>query len=161
MLKESHPILQKSLPALFRTIQKLAKGFHNRKPFTIDGRLVGDIGEMLAEEIFDLTLNAKLKKGYDGISYDGRRVDVKATFKNSLAFRAVPDYCIGFKLYEDGSFEVVFNGPGETIRRRYKHRGGLGKKQLSFPIAELQELSVAVRKEDRIPRRRASSAKRV
>lgn len=29
---------------------------------------------------------------------DGRHVQIKATFKNSLTFRRVPDYYLGFKL---------------------------------------------------------------
>lgn len=153
MAKETNKILRKTLPGLFRSIDELVAGFRNRKPFTIDGRLVGDIGEVLASEIFDLKLNHKLRKGYDGVTPDGRNVEVKATFKESLAFRTIPDYCIGFKLYRDGSYEVIFNGPGKVILQKYSHRDGIGIKQLSFPLSDLKALSDSVSSKDRIPRR--------
>lgn len=158
MPRKSHPVLQRVLPSLFRSIQELVQGFDNRRPFTIDGRLVGDIGEVLAAEEYDVTLNRKLRKGYDGKTSDGRFVDVKATFKESLAFRTIPQYCIGFKLYRNGSYEVVFNGPGKLIAHRYRHRDGVGKKQLSFPISELKQLSASVSRNQRVRRRTSRSS---
>ncbi len=44
---------------------------------------------------------------------------IRATFKDSLTFKTCPDYYLGFKLYADGQYEEVFNGPGRVIRERY------------------------------------------
>jgi hypothetical protein len=37
------------------------------------------------------------------------------------------------KLYPDGTYDEVFNGPGDVILQRSAQRKGLGKQLLSFP----------------------------
>ena len=133
-------------------IERLKDAFPNRK-FTIDGRLVGDIGEVIAELDYDVSLHLVMRPGYDGRTSDGRDVQIKATFKDSLTFVSVPDYYLGFKLYNDGSYEEVFNGPGNLISDRYRGRKNIGVKLLSFPIAELRKLSQQVEQNQRIPKR--------
>ena len=72
------------------------------------------------------------------------------TFKDSLTFRTVPDYYLGFKLFHDGRHEEVFNGPGRIIYERYKHRKGIGETLLSFPVDELKRLSSRIPESERI-----------
>lgn len=145
--------IAEALQLIFEGIRQLKKTFPE-KEFTIDGRLVGDIGEIIATLEYEVELFDVLCKGYDGRMPDGRLVQVKATFKNSLTFRSVPDYYLGLKLYEDGRHEEVYNGPGRLIYDRYKHRSGIGKDLLSFPNAELRLLSASISGNDRIPRRK-------
>ena len=59
-----------------------------KKRFTLDGRLVGDLGEILVEGAYDVGLNKGLQKHHDAITSDGRRVQIKATMQNSLTFPA-------------------------------------------------------------------------
>lgn len=47
--------------------------------FTLDGKLVGDIGEAVSAEIFGLRLTPGGGTGIDGYAPDGRSVQVKAT----------------------------------------------------------------------------------
>ena len=65
-----------------------------KKRFTLDGRLVGDLGEILVEDAYDVELHEDLQKHYDGIESGGRQVQIKATMQNSLTFPVdhVPDY---------------------------------------------------------------------
>lgn len=146
-----HETLKDSLALIFRGIEGLKRAFPNRK-FTIDGRLVGDIGEVIAALEYELELDEVSQPLYDGTSR-GRRVQIKATFGESLTFKGTPDFLLGFKLYQDGRFEEVFNGPGRLIYEKYKHRAGIGTTLLSFPNAALKELSTPVAFADRIPRR--------
>ena len=88
--------------------------------FTLDGNLIGDIGEAIAAELFGLKLSARNGTGIDGHAPDGRSVQVKATGTNrGPAFRMVDtraDHLIflSFDLdYLKG--EVVFNGPEEMV----------------------------------------------
>jgi hypothetical protein len=145
-------VIECALSSIFAGIRLLKEAFP-QKEFTIDGRLVGDIGEVIAALEYDLQLYDGVVPGHDGQTSDGRRVQVKATFKNALTFTTVPDYYLGFKLYEDGRHEVVYNGPGQAIFERYAHRKDIGQKLLSFPIAELRKLSDEVAPHDRIPER--------
>ena len=146
-------VITDALRLIFEGISRLRVAFP-RKEFTIDGRLVGDIGEVIAALEYDIHLYDVLQAGHDGYTSDGRRVQVKATFKESLTFSSIPDYYLGFKLHKDGRHEEIYNGPGSLIYERYSHRKGIGKTLLSFPISELRQLSATVRPEHRIPKRK-------
>jgi hypothetical protein len=150
-------IITDALNLIFEGITRLKDVFPG-KEFTIDGRLVGDIGEVIAALDYDIQLYNVLQAGHDGQTSDGRRVQVKATFKDSLTLSSIPDYYLGFKLHKDGRYEEVYNGPGSAICERYSHRKGIGRTLLSFPINELHKLSSGVKQEDRIPKRGASTS---
>ena len=81
-----HETIREALQKIFDGINQLRVALPI-KEFTIDGRLVGDIGETLVKRDYDVTLYEKLVEGYDGETSDGRRVQIKATFKNSLTFK--------------------------------------------------------------------------
>lgn len=153
VIMTKHKTIRDSLKLIFQGIEGLKEGFENRRQFTIDGRLVGDIGEVIAELEYDITIDKISQPGYDGTTSDGKRVQVKATFKNSLTFSSVPDLYLGLKLNEDGTFEEIYNGPGHHIGTRYKHRRGLGENLLSFPIGELKKLQLLVGPHEKIRRR--------
>ena len=151
----SKKTIKEALKSIFSGIKKL-KDEHNHtdRKFTIDGRLVGDIGEVIAERDYRIKLDGTSKQGYDGTCEDtGRRVQIKATFKDSLTFGTTPKIYLGLKIFEDGSYEEIYNGPGKNISKHFSHRRGIGEKQLSFPIKVLKELSSRVPKKDRIRKR--------
>lgn len=150
--QSQHTRIKEALALIFQGIQHLAAGFPNRK-FTIDGRLVGDIGEVIASLEYDLRLDDGCFPDHDATTSDGRRVQIKATFKNQLTFRSTPDYYLGFKLYPDGNYEEIFNGPGHVIFQQYAARKNIGVQLLSFPISKLRELSETVQESQRIPKR--------
>ena len=89
--------------------------------FTLDGNLVGDLGEAIAAELFGLQLTGRSNEGIDGYSPDGRSVQVKASgTKRGAAFRPVEtkaDHLLFFHFDYEGCFgEVGYNGPEEPIR---------------------------------------------
>jgi len=133
-------VIKDALDDIFSGIRKLKKALPG-KEFTMDGRLVGDIGEAIVQRDYDVELYDVLVEGYDGETSDGRLVQIKATFKESLTFRTVPDYYIGIKIHEDGSYTEIYNGPSEPIQGKYGHRKWFGEKLLSFPNKVLKELS--------------------
>lgn len=145
----THEIIEDSLDKIFSGIRQLKEALPS-KEFTIDGRLVGDIGEAIIQRDYDLTLYEGLAKDYDGETPCGKKVQIKATFKDSLTFKKVSDYYLGIKIYENGTYEEIFNGPGKIIANEYSHRKGFGENLLSFPNKRLRELSLLVTDEDRI-----------
>ena len=147
-----HNGLREALCYIFKGIEHLKTEFPGRR-FTIDGRLVGDIGEVIAALEYEVELDAVSQPIHDATMRDGRRVQVKATFGDSLTFKSTPDYLLGFKLYQDGRFEEVFNGPGHLVYDRYSHRSGIGQNLLSFPNSVLRELSANIPHAQRVPRR--------
>jgi hypothetical protein len=144
--------IEKALKSIFHGIGLLQRSFSNRQ-FTIDGRPVGDMGEIIAAAEFDITLDEKSMAKHDGTSRDGRKVQVKATFKDKLTFRTVPDYYLGLQLYRDGRHEVVFNGPGHIIGEVLKRRKGFGISLISLTTSRLRRVSATVPDSDRIQRR--------
>lgn len=147
-----HKAITDSLALIFQGIDQLKNTFPERA-FTIDGRLVGDIGEVIAALEYDLAIDTTSQPNYDGVTSSGQKVQIKATFKNSLTFKTVPDYYLGFKLYPNGEYEEIFNGPGQLIYERYNHRKNIGVSLLSFPIEELRKISTSIPITERIPRR--------
>jgi hypothetical protein len=154
-MSTAHADISSALQLIFQGISQLQTAFPHRL-FTIDGRLVGDIGEIVAALEYDMVIDPVSQKVHDGTTADGRRVQVKATFKNSLTFSTVPDYYLGLKLNKDGSFEEIFNGPGSVLYEHFQHRQDIGVKLLSFSNSKLKELSAKVPWADRIPRREAT-----
>jgi hypothetical protein len=150
--KDSQQIISDALSLIFKGIAHLKVAFPHRE-FTIDGRLVGDIGEIIAALEYDLILNTVSLPGHDAVTPDGRLVQIKATFKDQLTFKTVPEYYLGFKLYADGRHEEVYNGSGDIIYKRYSTRKGIGRTLLSFPILELRRLSASVEQAARVSRR--------
>ena len=139
-----------ALKKIFSGIDEL-KGLFPQKNFTVDGRLVGDIGEMLAFRDYEITLYQRLSPKHDGETLAGKKVQIKATFKNSLTFKNIPEYYLGIKLNQNGTYEEIFNGPGQIIARRYKYKKNFGKVAFSIPISTLKDLITKV--EDKVARR--------
>lgn len=154
-----HEAIERSLRQIFQGIETLQNAFDGKRKFTIDGRLVGDIGEVLAELEYDIELDEKSRPKYDAVTKDGKHnVQIKATFKDSLTFSSEPDesgldYYLGLKLLtspdENGKlYREIYNGSSQVIFDHYKDkRKWIGQKLLSFPIKKLQALNERVQKE--------------
>jgi hypothetical protein len=155
----THQTIVEALTLIFEGIARLKKAFPNRE-FTIDGRLVGDIGEVIAALEYDVVLDKVCQPDHDATAPNGRRLQIKATFKDSLTFKTTSDYYLGFKLFTDGRYEEVFNGPSRIIYERFKHRKGIGVQLLSFPNKDLKALSREVPAHERIPKREAEKLAR-
>lgn len=87
--------------------------------FTLDGNLVGDLGEALAADLFGLKLVARNGTGIDGHAPDGRTVQVKASGTGrGPAFRMVDtraQHLLFFHLDMDAcKAQLLFNGPEEV-----------------------------------------------
>lgn len=133
-------------------VERLCAAYPKKK-FTLDGRLVGDIGEVLVEDAYELKLYEDVKKHHDGECSDGRLVQIKATMKKSLTFPAdhVPNYYLGVQIGADGTFIEVFNGPGAIAWEAVKNRSKPKTNLHSISVGVLKKLQAGVRPEDRIP----------
>ena len=96
----------------------VAKGKRKPKHFTPDGRMVGDIGEVLAERFFRIRLEKDQTAGYDGVleADENIQVEIKITRKKAFQFRKVTHRVIALSLPEGSrEVEVVFNGSGKLL----------------------------------------------
>ena len=107
--------------------------------FTLDGRLVGDIGEALALEHFDLELPPKRTKGVDALTASGQSVQIKASgLKNSgPAFTpgtGIAHYLLFFQFdFSAGKATVIYNGLEEPVRARLLPKEWSGTKVVKLP----------------------------
>jgi len=90
--------------------------------FTLDGNLLGDIGEAVAQQLFGIELASRNTRTVDGYAPDGRSVQVKAGASlNGPAFRNTDlraDHLIVIRFdLQQLVGEVLYNGPEEPIVR--------------------------------------------
>jgi len=123
--------------------------------FTLDGNLVGDIGEAVAAELFDIKLSKKCGRAIDGFTRgpDPRSVQVKAsgTFRGP-AFRKSElgaDYLLFFHFDFDRRMgEVVFNGPERVALSLMPKTWIAGQRMIS--VARLRKANLEVPVGDRL-----------
>ena len=147
-----------SIPEALKQLQTIVTALQQSYPikkFTLDGRLVGDLGEVLAESVYDIKLFTGLEKHYDAISSDGRLIQIKTTLKDSLTFPCdhIPQFYLGIKLLPDGSCQEVFNGPGELVHDLVKNRKPTKTNQFSIKTSTLARQNEKVQDKDRILKR--------
>lgn len=97
-----------------------------RWKFTLDGNLVGDIGEIIACYHFDLIPLGRGEKTHDAKTKDGKYVQIKATQGNDVGLGLEKrdfEYLIVIKIFEDGKYELIYNGPGAMIWENTKTLG--------------------------------------
>lgn len=115
-----------TLPAVVRKLAQAQRALrthygHPQLKFTLDGNLVGDVGEALAIEAFRVVLSRRIK-GVDGHAPNGKSVQVKATGKANRGpsfskGEGKADYLLFFRIdFEKGTAAVAYNGPEAPIR---------------------------------------------
>jgi uncharacterized protein DUF6998 len=139
------------LDALYSASSGLESLFPGRK-FTLDGHLVGSIGEVVAAYMFDLRLNTASTQGHDAKSQDGRNVEIKLTQGKSVALRHEPDHLIVLQRAKGSSIKVVYNGPGSNA---WNAAGKMQKNgQRSVSLSRLSKLTEDVLQSDSLPQKR-------
>lgn len=150
--------IAEAIEQLLGIVQELRLAFP-KKRFTLDGRLVGDIGEALAEQLYDITVFDHLERHHDARTSDGRLVQVKATMQNALTFPAdhVPDYYLGLRIDAKGKVTEIFNGPGKIAYEGIKNRKVPKTNLHSISIGALKELNKRVPDYDKVKKRANNS----
>jgi len=115
--------------------------------FTLDGNLLGDLGEAIAAEVFGIKLHGPGVAGIDGHAPDGRSVQVKVTGTDrGPAFRwreKRADHLLFFSLDVEDKTEglVVFNGP-EDVAIKYLPSKWEGQRSLTRVQIRAADLEV-------------------
>ena len=96
--------------------------------FTLDGHLVGSVGEVAAAYYYGIELFPPSTELHDGF-VDNKNVQIKITQTDNVLIGEKPEYLIVLYLTRAGKVYEVYNGPGvipwETLgkpdKRGYKH----------------------------------------
>ena len=138
-------MLADKIKELYKITNELESSYPGRK-FTIDGHLVGSIGEVIVAEHYGLELLRNSTETHDAVSAEGKYIQIKATQINRIAISSEPDYLIVIKLFSDGSWEEVYTGPGKPV---WDNAGKMQKNgQRSVSLSKLKSLMISVDKKD-------------
>lgn len=106
--------MKKQIEQLLEITSSL-KSKYNRG-FTLDRKLVGDIGEVLAAQEYDIELLPEQYKVYDAKENGtGREVQIKASFRDSFYFpneSKIPEFILFVHIEPDGNLVTRYNGSG-------------------------------------------------
>ena len=142
-------MLSDKIKELYKITNELESSYPGRK-FTIDGHLVGSIGELIVAEHYGLELLPNSTETHDAVSSAGEYVQIKATQINRISISSEPDYLIVIKLFSDGSWEEVYNGPGKPV---WDNAGKMQKNgQRPISLSKLRCLMNSVDRKDTFAR---------
>jgi len=143
------PNLVKQLYAIVAELESLFPGRH----FTLDGHIVGSVGEVVAAARYDLVLMQASSEGHDAKAQDGRLVEVKATQADSVGLRSEPQHLIVLRILPDGQAVEVYNGPGTLPWAQAGPLQSNGQRNIS--LGRLSKLMAGVSQESRLRARGA------
>ena len=142
-------MLSDKIKQLYKITNELEQTYPGRK-FTVDGHLVGSIGEVIVAEHYGLSLLPNSTKTHDAVSKEGKRVQIKATQVKGIAISSEPDYLIVIRILPDGSWEEIYNGPGKAA---WDNAGKMQKNgQRPISLSKLRNLMGSVDVNDKIAR---------
>ena len=145
---------------IYEAVGALRGAFPGRK-FTPDGKMVGDIGEAIGKILYDLELDERSRKDWDGWWFDQngnrREVQIRATQCDTTYLKKPPNKgtLLIFKIDKErmGEYHVIYNGDIEFVWNHVKHQRS---KEKTISLKDLIMLQETVSREDMIPGRGAS-----
>jgi hypothetical protein len=111
------------------------------RKFTIDGHLLGSIGEVVARDELGLELYGMSRKGHDGLCKTRGEVQIKITTKKSIALRHPCNHLVVLKMDQYGKeAEIVYDWPGAPVWALVAHRTVPSNGQLRVTLAAIDEV---------------------
>ena len=146
-------MIKKKIDQLFKIVAEL-KSSYPKKEFKLDGRLVGDIGEVLAEQIYQIEIFDKVVPDYDAkTKYDNSLVQIKTTMKGSIWYPrdTHPERLLAIEVSEKGEVIELYNGDTKPFKEYIKTRKYNGSyKYYTVTKGKLIELNKSVDEKTRI-----------
>ena len=137
---EKMNMIKQLVQRLVEIVAQLEAEFPGRH-FTLDGHLVGSIGEVMAAYYYGIELYAASTEIHDG-EVDGKKVQIKISQQDNIVINHEPDYLIVLYLNRNGNIYEVYNGPGklpwESASKRDRHNNK------HMRVNKLMELDKAV-----------------
>ena len=90
--REKMNLVRDNIQKMIKIVGELEAEFPGRH-FTLDGHLVGSIGEVLAAYYYGIDLYEASTQRHDG-SIDGREVQIKITQQDNILISEKPDYLL-------------------------------------------------------------------
>lgn len=128
--------LPEPVAAIYEAVARLSALYPERK-FTLDGHLVGSIGEVVAAAAFGLRLHPNSHPSHDAYNEDGN-VQIKMTAGRKVAMYDTCERLIVLRIVTPTTAEVVYDGPGDAAWEAAGKRQKNGQKTIS--LSELRSI---------------------
>lgn len=134
---------------LLHIVGDLEKSFPGRH-FTLDGHLIGSIGEVMAAYYYGIELYEASAPMHDGKTSDGKEVQIKITQQKRIQINEEPAYLIVLFLNRvTGEISEIYNGTG---KKPWETAYSYKKRNTRFMmVSKLIELDRNVEPSERIP----------
>lgn len=132
---------------LIEIVNELESNFPGRH-FTLDGHLVGSIGEVMAAYYYGIELYTASTEIHDG-EVEGRKVQIKVSQQDNIVINHEPDYLIVLYLNKNGNIYEVYNGPGKLPWESASKKDSHNNRHMR--VNKLIELDCDVSDQQRIP----------
>lgn len=144
--KEKMDNVRRQIQKLIQIVQELEQDFPGRH-FTLDGHLVGSIGEVMAAYYYGIELYQASAVAHDG-EIDGKKVQIKISQQDNIVINHEPEYLIVLYLNKNGNIYEVYNGPGKAPWENASKRDSHNNRHMM--VNKLMELDKLVNETDRI-----------
>jgi hypothetical protein len=116
--------LQKIIVELWAIVERLENNyFEDGKKFTIDGHLLGSIGEVYAKEKFKLKLLKNSSEIHDAEDeLTGKLYQIKITQRDKVGLRKEPENLIVIQIDKTGMPNIIYNGNGKPVWDLIKYK---------------------------------------
>jgi hypothetical protein len=155
--------LRAAIRNMFDAQRQLREAFPKRL-FTPDGRMIGDIGEAIAEITYQVTVDSTSRAHWDGKREDicegCTEVQIRATQKSDTYMKEPPDdgRLLVFKIFSDGSWICCYNGDARGVWNSLEAKKANKSGEKFISLEALIELDRGVENCQRVPLRDAEAA---
>ena len=122
---------------LRKCVSELEELYPGRR-FTLDGHLVGSLGECYGFEL--LPVGTKV---HDAVAGD-RMIQIKTTQRNSIGLSHEPEYLLVLRMEPNGTFTEIYYGPGgriwDLVKGKKRPRNGQYRISLSNLAKKMRSL---------------------
>lgn len=146
--QEKMDAVKTQVQKLVEIVAELEAEFPGRH-FTLDGHLVGSIGEVMAAYYYGIELYRASAEIHDG-EIEGRKVQIKISQQDDIVINHEPDYLIVLYMNKNGNIYEVYNGPGKLPWDSASKKDSHNNRHMR--VNKLMELDKAVAEAEQIKR---------
>ena len=136
-------MVEEKIRQLYQIVDELEAAYPE-KHFTLDGILLGNLGEVYAAEKYELKLLPEASKTHDAITAGGKYVQIKVTQGRHIGLYEEPEYLLVLKVQRDGTFTEIYYGSGKVPWEHAGKKQKNGQRYISIAqlIALVNEYSI-------------------
>lgn len=112
---------------------------------------MGSLGEGMAQEAYNITLEKTGTRGHDALDEKGRRIQIRINSGSSTPLKfTLPENLLALKFTASGTFEEIYNGPSRNLKTLFKARKSDSSGFIAITHNNLRALMASVSAHERV-----------